>query len=226
MTPPASTTRPDRKGYLQPTQLTGYLAGFAGTAALLGAPQAEAAVTAVTFGFGSQFDLSDGTGSYNRWTVGSFGFLKAYATGSSLSLGYHPLSSVGGVVYHDNSVGVSNSGLVRFFANGTAIGGGGNGAKGYAYFQSNNPLLDLTSDQLNKNIGFKTNTNNWGWANVSWNETAKSLTINGAFVESVAGNSITINESLLAPAPEPSRALLALAGLGGMALRRRRKQVA
>jgi MYXO-CTERM domain-containing protein len=52
------------------------------------------------------------------------------------------------------------------------------------------------------------------------------LTVNGAFVESVAGNSITINESLLAPAPEPSRALLALAGLGGVALRRRRKLVA
>ena len=37
-----------------PTTLTTYLTGVAGSACLLAAPQAEAAVTAVTFGFGQQ----------------------------------------------------------------------------------------------------------------------------------------------------------------------------
>ena len=218
-----ATRRPARPGITTVPQpkMAAYLAGAVGTAALLGAPQAEAAVTAVTFGFGSQFDLSDGTGSY-RWTVGSLGYLKAYASGSSLSLGYHPLSSVGGMVYH-NAAGGSNSGLVRFFANSTVIGGGGNGAKGYAYFQSSNSLLDLDSDLFSKNIGFKTSGGNWGWANVDWLESTKTLKINEAWVESVANTPITIN---VAAVPEPSRALLALAGLGGVALRRRRKQVA
>jgi MYXO-CTERM domain-containing protein len=124
-----------------------------------------------------------------------------------------------GTVYHTSSLAGSD-GRVAFFNEGVVIGGGGNGNTGFAWLQeNNNPSLDFTSDQLNKNIGFKTSTGNWGWANVSWTEASKTLAINYAFVESVPGNSITIT-------PEPSRALLALAGLGGVALRRRRKQAA
>ncbi len=47
------------------------------------------------------------------------------------------------------------------------------------------------------------------------------MDINEAWGESVPNTPITIS---VAAAPEPSRALLALAGLGGVALRRRRKQ--
>ena len=65
---------------------------------------------------------------------------------------------------------------------------------------------------------------NWGWANVSWNASAKALTINSAYVESVAGTPITVGN--IGAVPEPSRALLALAGFGAVALRRRRKQAA
>jgi hypothetical protein len=93
-----------------------------------------------------------------------------------------------------------------------------------AYFASNNSSRDLTADQLNQNLGFQTTTGHWGWANVSWDETAKALTFHQAYVESIAGNSITVGD--IGAVPEPSRALLALAGLGGVALRRRRKQVA
>ena len=205
--------------------MAAYLTGAVGTAAMLGAPQAEAAVTAVTFGFGSEYTLADGT---NTWAVGpGFGTLYGFrpGDGSQFRLGFGFYDQYSGQVYHN---GGTDRGLTHFFANGTVIGPANqHGYPGAASFlHTTNGTLDLTADQLNKNIGFRTSSNHWGWANVSWTESSKTLAINGAFVESAAGNSITINESLLAPAPEPSRALLALAGLGGVALRRRRKQAA
>lgn len=211
-------TRQASKGFLKTTQLTGYLAGAVGTAAVLAAPQVEAAVTAVTFGFGPQFNVSDGLGFFlSAVNGGTFGNMAAEATADSLRLGcrYTP-------VYNNGSYSAVN-GLMRFFSDGTIIGTGANGANlGYAVAQNNAyPALDFTSNQLNQNIGFKTSTNNWGWANVSWTEANKTLTFNSAFVESVAGNSITVGA--VAAVPEPSRTLLALAGLGGVALRRRRK---
>jgi hypothetical protein len=209
--------RPARPGITsQRTQITGYLAGAVGTAALLGAPQAEAAVTAVNFGFGTEYTLSDGIS--NNWTVGpGFGLIYGHASTNYFLLGNHLSPSF---FYHTAS-GNALVGLPIFFANGTVIGTGGNGQLGSAFFQHGSPLVDFTSDQLNKNIAFKTSTNNWGWANVSWTEANKTLTINSAFVETTANTPITITA-----VPEPSRALLALAGLGGVALRRRRKQAA
>jgi MYXO-CTERM domain-containing protein len=59
---------------------------------------------------------------------------------------------------------------------------------------------------------------------VSWDATAKALTINSAYVESVANTPITVGD--IGAVPEPSSALLALAGVGAAALRRRRKQAA
>jgi MYXO-CTERM domain-containing protein len=113
-------------------------------------------------------------------------------------------------------------GFASFLADGTVVGGGGNGALGTGYFYENR--FKTKTDQLNKNIGFQTTTGNWGWANVSWNASAKALTINSAYIESVANTPITIAGA--AVTPEPSRALLALAGLGAAGLRRRRKQAA
>ncbi len=212
-----SSRRRVRKASLKPSQLNGYLAGAAGTAAMFGAPQAEAAVTAVTFGFGSEYTASDGYPQL--WPVGSFGGLYGGAEGSYLNLGR---SLIGfGSVYHTASQN-SIYGRAKFFANGTVIGGGGNGALGVGSFQSSNSNIDFTTDQTNMNIGFKTSSGNWGWANVSWTELTKTLAINSAFVESVAGNTITIPGAV----PEPSRALLALAGLGAATLRRRRKLAA
>ncbi len=215
-----TTRRPARPGIAaQRSPLAGYLAGAAGLSALLAAPQVEAAVTSVTFGFGSELSFpADNNGNF---TVGAFGVIRANSNATYTSIGAHPASNLGGV--YNTGLLFGDSGIPTFFANGTVIGAGGNGAIGYGYFRAygSGSVIDLTSDQLNKNIGFKTSTDNWGWANVSWNETAQALTINSAYVESVVGNSITVGA-----VPEPSRALLALAGLGGVALRRRRKLAA
>jgi hypothetical protein len=211
--------RPARPGITsQRTQITGYLAGAVGTAALLGAPQAEAAVVAVDFGFGATL-YRDGQGST---TVGP-----GQGTINFIARTDDSVVRMGSFLYNLNNFNGGTEGLAKFFAEGTVIGAGGNGFigpgnVGYGFFHHYTlPILQFGSDQTNKNIGFKTSTGNWGWANVSWTHSTKSLAINSAFVETVANTPITITA-----VPEPSRALLALAGLGGVALRRRRKQAA
>lgn len=199
--------------------LAAYLTGAVGSTFLISAPQAEAAVTSVTFGFGSVLDSSDGVNTSP--TTPGLGIL--LGVGDSYIRVGSPFNPAHGFVYHDLSAGIY-SGIPRFFASGTVIGTGSNGGYGAGYFfNDNDSSLSIPTDQLNKNIGFKTGTSNWGWANVSWNATAKALTINSAYVESVPNTPITIS---VAAVPEPSRALLALAGIGAVALRRRRKQAA
>ncbi|MBN8420155.1 MAG: PEP-CTERM sorting domain-containing protein [Verrucomicrobia bacterium] len=216
--------------------LAAYVTGVVGGTLLFSAPQAEAAVTAVSFGFGSVLDITDGS-SYTTPTTPNFGTIPrwvSYSSGFMDMPGQHTFRvgesfSQYGHLYQQEVVasGSFGTGLVSFLADGAVVGGGGNGSLGMAYFaNTNNPSRDLPTDQLNQNIGFQTTTGNWGWANVSWDATAKALTFNSAYVESVAGNTITVGDTGISAAPEPSRALLALAGLGGVALRRRRKQVA
>ena len=210
-----------RPASLQPLPLAVYLTGAVGSAFLVSAPQAEAAVTSVTFGFGSVFNSDDGNGQFQ--TTPAFGTLGGFTSNGFFLLG--GLDLVAGDVYNQNSsTGYygNRRGTPIFFASGTVIGNGNNGALGSSYFANwFYSDLNVPTNELNKNIGFKTSTNNFGWANVSWDATAKALTINSAYIESEANTPITI-----AAIPEPSRALLALAGLGAAALRRRRKQAA
>jgi len=215
-----------------------YLTGAVGSTFLASAPQVEAAVTSVTFGFGSVLSASDNITSYNtsisdtnntRPDLGTFmargetrpgfGPPPFNAPRFTVGLGAQPFSNMG--TFYQQNQG-NNYGTATFLADGTIIGGGGNGELGCAYFYENRNKI--TTNELNKNIGFKTTTGNWGWANVSWNASAKALTINSAYVESVVGDTITVGN--IGAVPEPSRALLALAGLGAAALRRRRKQAA
>jgi MYXO-CTERM domain-containing protein len=212
MSPFSAKTPTARKGSLKPAQITSYLAGAVGTVALIGAPQAEAAVTAVTFGFGTDYNISDGS---NNWSVGSFGFLQGTANSIRLALG-----GSDGQVYENQSYDVNN-GLPTFFNYGDILGNSTQGNKFTAFFKAEHATLNFTSDQTNQLIGFKTSTNNFGWANVTYTVSTSNLHINSAYVQSVANTAITIGAI-----PEPSRALLALAGLGGIALRRRRKQAA
>ena len=216
--------------------LSSYLAGVAGGTLLLAAPQADAAVTSITFGFGSVLDTSDGS-SYHTPTLPNFGTISQWAqyipammedpAMTTLRIGTETYQYSGR--FYQQGPGNYNGfgiGLATFLANGTIIGNGGNGVLGTAYFASPQSARDIPTDQLNKNLGFQTSTGNWGWANVSWDATAKALTFNSAYVESIAGNPITVGDTGISAAPEPSRALLALAGLGGVALRRRRKLAA
>ena len=197
--------------------ITGYLAGAAGFTAVLAAPQADAAVTAVTFGFGPELSATDGIA---LTSVGpGFGTLAAQGNSESNFMGY--FIPYLGMVYHTASGGPS-VGRAKFFDYGTTIGAGGNGDLGAGLFQMNgNPALDFTADQLDKNIAFKTSTANWGWANVSWTEDTKILTIHSAFVESVPNTPITITA-----VPEPSVAGLLVLGAFGVVQRRRRQQAA
>ena len=222
---------------LRPARLATYLTGAIGSSFLIGASQAEAAVTSITFGFGSVLSPTSNLFGVDSPSNPNFGSMYVYAyTYVDFENNEFPFVSVGysstggrGSFYFQNLLDPESSyGTAKFLAHGTVVGSQQNGQLGSAGFTTPNPNFQINTNQTNKNLGFLTSTGRWGWANVSWNATSKELTFHSAYVESVVGDPITINNPSSAPVavPEPSRALLALAGLGAAALRRRRKQAA
>lgn len=211
-------------------QLKNYLTGLVGAASTMGAYQAHGAVTAVTV-TSSVPAYQQGLGSYHFAATSDgtdFGNLFVMNQNSTFAIGgsFTPQ----GAIYTSGTLNPSNYGTPTLFSDGTVIGGGANGGSsllGRGYFRKNSGTA-FTSDLSYKNIGFKTSSGNYGWANVSWDDTHASghLILDSVYVESVAGVPITIDTSIPGAVPEPSRALLALAGMAGVALRRRRRQVA
>ncbi|MGV3664085.1 MAG: PEP-CTERM sorting domain-containing protein [Prosthecobacter sp.] len=197
--------------------LTHYLAGAAGTTALLAAtPQADAAVVAVNIGTGTTISAG-GNDVTNTATSTSLGFLNGYTMNNFY---------VGNLSGGPSAVYRSGTWYAQFLDNGTAVGDGSllNASLGLgaAYFRKSGG--SVFSTDVSGNIGFQTSDGNWGWANVAWDRAGRTLTVNSAYVESVSGAPITVGD--VGAVPEPSRALLALAGLGTVMLRRRRKQAA
>ena len=88
-----------------------------------------------------------------------------------------------------------------------------NGGTGYWQGFSGDAYLGLRLNAGGSNYRY-------GWARVNYNDPANTLTLKDFAIEQ------NINTTILAGAgavPEPSRALLLALGLGGAALRRRRK---
>jgi hypothetical protein len=148
------------KSSLQPLPLAAYLTGAVGSTFLISAPQAEAAVTSVTFGFGSVLSASDNFTNYTTPTSPNYGTI--FARGETrpgfgnrppfnipsytVGLGMQSFANQG-TFYHQGSGGL---GSAAFLANGTIIGGGGNGNVGTAYFFENRTSYQITTDQPNQ----------------------------------------------------------------------------
>ena len=220
---------------LRPARLATYLTGAVGSSFLIGTPQAEAAITSLTFGFGSVLNLNSTLEQVETPILPlseNFGWMHVDAstydngavTEEFITIGLDALQNKGSFYFDNLLVPNSFYGTAKFLAPGTVVGNGANGLRGQASFVFPDANFNITTNQTNKFLGFLTSAGNWGWTKVSWDATAKELTFHSAYVESVVGSTIAVGDTGVVP--EPSRALLALAGLGAAALRRRRKQVA
>lgn len=89
---------------------------------------------------------------------------------------------------------------------------------GTGYWQGISPTQD-TYIGLRLNAG--SGNFNYGWARVTYNDTLNTLTLKDFAIEQTSNTGI--NAGVGAAVPEPGRALLLALGLGGAALRRRRK---
>ena len=234
--------RPDTTVQFPPTgKLAAYVSGAIGSATFLAAPQAEAAiiywnpsdaVEPVNTGYsasyiGFNFDMLTGavTASGSETNTG-FLFYSRHAEHESLRA---TLSDSFGTV-----AGPSNYELARLTA-GTVIGAASNFAGSYGYKSfgnhgSSNAQWDTEVDGTTGFVGLRfaiAGQSHYGWARFNYDDaTTGDLTLLDFAYEDVAGQSISAGDIGIAAAPEPSRALLALAGFGAVALRRRRKMAA
>lgn len=201
------------------SRLGGYLLGGLGAVTTVATQQADAAVNAFVF----TPTVINGTTGYNTNNSGGFGSVITYGIynegTSTISLG--SLGS-GSSVYNSGTYfpGPYSYGLTSFFAPGTVIGAGGNGTLSTGFFSDFGPPgVTYTTDQQGY-IAFKTSTNYYGFAEVTWIAATKTLTINSACVADTPNTSITI-------VPEPSVAgLLALGAIAAARTRRRVKNAA
>lgn len=233
MTPAPTPTTPS----LQPRQLAGYLSGAVGMATVLAAPHTQAAVvywnpadaTATAANTGFRFDMLDGSvtpvAAYGQTTASGFTFWNGAAADytfitstTSTANPDHPAVVTGGSRMANLGVGASvdiasvfgsRDFLWTYFDN-----KGAEGADAHPW----NTGLDGTTGFVG--LQFRVaGQMHYGWARFTYDDaTTGNLTLHDFAYENVAGTSINAGAI-----PEPGNALLALAGLGGVALRRRRQ---
>jgi hypothetical protein len=215
---------------LQPLPLAAYLAGAVGSSFLINAPQAEAAVVywnptdfinssgyttfdMVTGEVNSSAPVSDST----FFTITNAGTDYVYIQGNKggPAVGGNNISKLG-FGFSINNSSTFNDGTWNYFD------------------QQNRPEnpWNTEEDGTTGYIGLRfvklvnfVEQIHYGWARITYDDaTTGNLTLHDFAYETVAGQGITVGD--IGAVPEPSRALLALAGLGAATLRRRRKQAA
>jgi MYXO-CTERM domain-containing protein len=232
-------------------KLAGYLAGAAGTAAMLGVHEAQAAVVywsptnwiggagpgnPVTAGLDGGFTFEPLTGivgaAVDQYTVPISGFtVWNYSNSGSGNfvqlLGDTPNPTVGPAVGYD---AISNLALSTPIGMGSTFGD--YYSDGFVFFDYKNfvgyPWNTGANTTGYVGLQFKNGANtHYGWARFTYDDLNTGfITIHEFAYENQPGQSILAGDTGSAAVPEPSRALLALAGLCGVALRRRRKQAA
>jgi hypothetical protein len=120
-----------------------------------------------------------------------------------------------GIFWFNGYISGVTRGLPTLLEGGDVVGSAPGGySYGFAYFFRGGYPGDSFSVDQSGAIGFKTNNENYGYADVSYSVSSKTLTIHSLHVESVVDQPITV-------VPEPSS--LALVGLGTLAWLRRRR---
>jgi hypothetical protein len=198
--------------------MAGYLAGAVGTVALLGAPQADAAVVVLDV---SAFDgINSGVAPGGRGGFALLGGGMKIYNGRNALWGFDADWTGGGFAI---SSSWPNSASPKRFLSGITVDASSvfSVIPTFTTFQYGS--YAQTAWDSGSYLGFLSQGGNYGWINVTWDPAINTFNVISGAYESVPGQGITISAAAV---PEPSRALLALAGLGGVALRRRRKQAA
>jgi hypothetical protein len=229
-----------RPASLQPLPLAVYLTGAVGSTFLICAPEAHSAIvywnpadqTATPTGASYVFDMLTGnvTSSVSSSTYG-FLFLNRTPSPDNYPSLFSTTSLPGGQLALLGVEPFNGAYNLQKISYGTSIGSDGNWGGNQTDFDFSsrpqyqwNTNLDGTTGYVGLRFNISSATH-YGWARFTYDDaTTGNLTLNDFAYENTAGASIAAGN--IGAVPEPSRALLALAGLGAAALRRRRKQAA
>lgn len=206
-----------------PRRLAGYLAAGLGAAGGLATAPAEAAVVSIDIGpsgfniAGPNAGLGYGSSTTYDFPFTSAGALKLYGLGDSNSWG------LAGIVGLDFAVTSSATAKPRNFSPGSTVDGS-------ALFQSSvvmslfrygyGSFTSAPNFGPGSYMGFKTSQNNYGWLEVTWNNTSEDWEILSGAYET------TPNTGIGVPVPEPlgaSLAGVAALAMGGAAISRLRQ---